>query len=91
MIGRWFKRAAPAPVYTPDDVIMYAQQMLFAAVCVPKDMTPRQIETLAPPSGTTRGWRVNTELTFKSGEPSPCPCSCNNRPGDRLHYLLECW
>lgn len=72
-------------------VNIYKMGPLTCSVCVPKELTREQVEAevqRASPAGTERGWMVANDPTFKGGEPNPCPC--NQHPGTRMHYLMEC-
>ncbi len=74
-----------------DGVIIYAQGALSMSVCVPKDwLRDKVIEEVNRKSlcGTTNGWMISDDKTFKGGQPMPCPC--DKFPDARLHYFIEC-
>jgi hypothetical protein len=69
------------------DVVVYSQGLFYSSVCVPKNITPEDIVAGMFPAGTSRGWKVSEDPTFRQGKPNPCPC---NQDPERLHYLMDC-
>lgn len=67
---------------------VYREGLFFMSVCT--DMTPEEAEQYAQTiksSGTSRGWKVSKDKTFRTGEPNPCPC---DQHPDRIHILFDC-
>jgi hypothetical protein len=74
-----------------NDVEFYAEGLMAASVCAPRDMPRDEVVRLANlkyPAGTDLGWAISADATFRTGEPNPSPCDGN--PETRLHYLLNC-
>lgn len=68
---------------------VYREGLCFMSVCT--DLTPKEAEEYAQlikPSGTSRGWKISEEKTFRTGEPNPCPC--DQHPKSRIHILFDC-
>lgn len=64
--------------------------LVCVSVCAPKETPPADIEAWIngeSPTGISSPWRIS-EDAFASGQPNPCPC--DQEPGTRLHYLLNC-
>lgn len=67
----------------------YSVGICYASVC--SSLTPEETEArmnTEQPSGTTHGWKLARDATFKAGAPNPCPC--HDHPETHKHYLLEC-
>lgn len=72
-------------------VIPYSIGIMTASVCADNSLTPEDVEAEfnnISPSGTTNGWKLSEDKTFKGGAPNPCPC--DQHPETRKHYLFNC-
>jgi len=63
-------------------IVVAVESLLHKIMCAPKSATQFDVERAAGASGTTNGWRVDTE------RPDHC-VQCNDDP-DRQHWLLFC-
>jgi hypothetical protein len=71
-------------------VEVYNEGIVSMSVCVEKDIPIEEIEelvNLTHPTGISSRWR-KSDGNFKEGKSNPC--LCNQFPGERLHYLLNC-
>lgn len=75
----------------PTTVMVYSNGLVHCSVCAPNSMLPddivKEVNRLNP-SGTTHGWQIADAETFADG--TPMPCSCEDDPEHRKHYLMEC-
>lgn len=73
------------------DVVVYSYGLLSCSVCAPKEMDIKDVTNavnVQNPAGTTNGWVLSEDKTFRQGGPMPGPCDQN--PKDRTHYLFNC-
>ena len=73
-----------------ESFIAYSIGITNMSVCVKKDLSKEEIEkqaNIANPTGITSQWKISKEK-FKDDSNNPCPC--DQKPNDRLHYLLVC-
>lgn len=71
------------------EVDLYSVGFVCASVCTslePDEMLKRV--NAENPSGTSHGWVVSADKTFRQGKPNPCPCE--DHPDTHKHYLLAC-
>lgn len=76
---------------SPIDVIIYSKGLFNCSVCAPKDMNIKDVThavNLQNPSGTTNGWVLSDDKTFRQGGQMPGPC--DKHPDTRIHYLFHC-
>jgi hypothetical protein len=73
------------------EVVVYSRGLFNCSVCAPKEMDVNDVTNAVNvqyPAGTTNGWVLSEDKTFKQGGPMPGPCDQN--PETRIHYLFNC-
>lgn len=74
-----------------EQAVVYANGLVHCSVCVPASWDTAKVESVINvinPTGIHSRWSVSGDSTFKDGKPNPC--SCNNQPSTRKHYLMVC-
>ena len=73
-----------------NQIHIYSLGLLSCSVCVPKDMSRKEIEKKVNESEPTvirSSWAISEEKSFGAGQSMPCVCEHDKA---RLHYLLHC-
>ncbi len=74
------------------EIVRLAEGLCYASVCAPAQMSGDDASIAYSmkfgPAGTTRGWGLCDDPTFKDGQPNGCPC--DQFPDQRRHWLLSC-
>ena len=70
---------------------VYSIGICCASVCADNSCTIKEITkelNNEHPTGIKGKWKFSKDQNFKGGQPNPC--SCNQNPNIRKHYLFNC-